>query len=120
MTNSKSNQKARRQWWRMDLHLHSMASADWKEPGSTWLDWLYKCEQRALDVVAITDHNTVAGVAQLRKEIERLQWLEAENRLRPHERRELDEYRRLGDKMLVLPGFEFSRGPPRLARPLMC
>lgn len=92
----------------MDLHLHSMASADWKEPGSTWLDWLYKCEQRGLDVVAITDHNTVAGVAQLRKEIERLQWLEAENRLRPHERRELDEYRRLGDKILVLPGFEFT------------
>ena len=92
----------------MDLHLHSMASADWKEPGSTWLDWLYKCEHRGLDVVAITDHNTVAGVAQLRKEIERLQWLEAENRLRPSERRELDEYRRLGDKILVLPGFEFT------------
>ncbi len=85
-----------------------MASADWKEPGVTWLDWLYKCEQRGLDVVAITDHNTVAGVAQLRKEIERLQWLEAENRLRPNERRELDEYRRLGDKILVLPGFEFT------------
>ncbi len=92
----------------MDLHLHSMASADWKEPGATWLDWLYKCEHRGLDVVAITDHNTVAGVAQLRKEIERLQWLEAENRLRPSERRELDEYRRLGDKILVLPGFEFT------------
>jgi hypothetical protein len=92
----------------MDLHLHSMASADWKEPGATWLDWLYKCEHRGLDVVAITDHNTVAGVAQLRKEIERLQWLEAESRLRPSERRELDEYRRLGDKILVLPGFEFT------------
>lgn len=92
----------------MDLHLHSMASSDWREPGTTWLDWLYKCEQRGLDVVAITDHNTVAGVAQLRREIERLQWLEAENRLRPHERRELDEYRRLGEKILVLPGFEFT------------
>ncbi len=105
----------------MDLHLHSMASADWKEPGATWLDWLYKCEQRALDVVAITDHNTVAGVAQLRKEIERLQWLEAENRLRPQERRELDEYRRLGDKILVTcRPTGWSRGPPRSARPLMC
>ncbi|MFZ2487452.1 MAG: RNA-binding domain-containing protein [Anaerolineae bacterium] len=85
-----------------------MASSDWREPGATWLDWLYKCEQRGLDVVAITDHNTVAGVAQLRREIERLQWLEAENRLRPQERRELDEYRRLGEKILVLPGFEFT------------
>ncbi len=85
-----------------------MASADWKEPGATWLDWLYKCEQRGLDVVAITDHNTVAGIASLRAEIERLQWLEIENRLRPNERRQLDEYRRLGDKILVLPGFEFT------------
>ena len=92
----------------MDLHLHSMASGDWREPGVNWLDWLYKCEQRGLDIVAITDHNTVAGIAQLRKEVERLQWLEADNRLRPHERRELDEYRRLGDKILVLPGFEFT------------
>ncbi|MCB9155025.1 MAG: putative DNA binding domain-containing protein [Caldilineae bacterium] len=92
----------------MDLHLHSMASADWKEPGATWLDWLYKCEQRGLDVVAITDHNTVAGIASLRAEIERLQWLEIENRLRPNERRQLDEYRRLGEKILVLPGFEFT------------
>ena len=30
------------------------------------------------------------------------------DRLRPQERRDLDEYRRLGDKMLVLPGFEFT------------
>jgi len=50
----------------------------------------------------------VEGVAKLRAEIERLAWLEANDRLRPQERRELDEYRRLGDKILVLPGFEFT------------
>ncbi len=44
----------------------------------------------------------------MRAEIERLAWLEANDRLRPQERRELDEYRRLGDKILVLPGFEFT------------
>ncbi|MFN2167649.1 MAG: transcriptional regulator, partial [Anaerolineae bacterium] len=106
-TSSKKN-RSRRQWWRMDLHLHSMASADWKDPDATWLEWLYKAEQRGLDIVAITDHNTVAGVAALRREIERLQWLEQENRLRPQERRDLDEYRRLGNEILVLPGFEFT------------
>jgi len=58
--------------------------------------------------VAITDHNTVEGVAQLRAEIERLTWLETNERLRPQERRDLDEYRRLGEKILVLPGFEFT------------
>lgn len=92
----------------MDLHLHTPASADWQEPGITWLDWLHKAEQRGLDVVAITDHNTVAGVARLRQEIERLHWLERENRLRPQEKRDLDEYRRLGNSLLVLPGFEFT------------
>ena len=34
--------------------------------------------------------------------------VEANDRLRPQERRDLDEYRRIGDKLLVLPGFEFT------------
>ncbi len=95
-------------WRRVDIHLHTPASADWLEPGSTYLQWLQKAESRGLDIVAITDHNTVEGVARLRAEIERLAWLEANERLRPQERRDLDEYRRLGDKILVLPGFEFT------------
>jgi hypothetical protein len=74
----------------------------------TFLQWLQKAESRGLDVVAITDHNTVEGIARLRAEIERLAWLEANDRLRPQERRELDEFRRLGDRILVLPGFEFT------------
>ncbi|MCD6291009.1 MAG: putative DNA binding domain-containing protein [Anaerolineae bacterium] len=92
----------------MDLHLHTPASADWAEPGVTFLDWLYKAETRGLDIIAITDHNTVAGVARMREEIERLTWLEQQKRLRPQERRALDEYRRLGNKLLILPGFEFT------------
>ena len=95
-------------WRRVDLHLHTPASADWQEPGAAYLQWLQKADSRSLDVVAITDHNTVEGVARLRGEIERLTWLEANERLRPQERRELDEYRRLGEKVLVLPGFEFT------------
>ena len=74
----------------------------------TYLQWLQKAESRGLDIVAITDHNTVEGVARLRGEVERLTWLEANDRLRPQERRDLDEYRRLGEKVLVLPGFEFT------------
>ena len=72
------------------------------------MQWLQKAESRGLDIVAITDHNTVEGVAQLRAEIERLTWLETNERLRPQERRDLDEYRRLGERILVLPGFEFT------------
>ncbi len=96
------------EWRRADLHLHTPASADWLEPGVTYLQWLQQAESRGLNIVAITDHNTVEGVAQLRAEIERLAWLEANDRLRPQEKRDLDEYRRLGDNMLVLPGFEFT------------
>jgi len=95
-------------WRRVDIHLHTPASADWLDPGITYLQWLQKAESRGLDIVAITDHNTVEGVARLRAEVERLTWLEANDRLRPQERRDLDEYRRLGDKILVLPGFEFT------------
>jgi Schlafen, AlbA_2 len=95
-------------WRRVDLHLHTPASADWLEPGTTYLQWLQKAESRGLDIVAITDHNTVEGVARLRAEVERLSWLEANDRLRPQERRDLDEYRRIGEKVLVLPGFEFT------------
>ncbi len=95
-------------WRRVDLHLHTPASADWQEPGVTYLEWLQKAESKGLDIVAITDHNTVEGIARLRAEIERLTWLEANDRLRPQERRDLDEYRRIGDKLLVLPGFEFT------------
>lgn len=95
-------------WRRVDIHLHTPASADWLDLGSSYLQWLQKAESRGLDIVAITDHNTVEGVARLRAEVERLAWLEANDRLRPQERRDLDEYRRLGDKILVLPGFEFT------------
>jgi hypothetical protein len=96
------------EWRRADLHLHTPASADWQEPGVTYLQWLQKAESRGLDIVAITDHNTIEGVARLRGEVERLTWLEANDRLRPQERRDLDEYRRLGEKVLILPGFEFT------------
>ena len=95
-------------WRRVDLHLHTPASADWQEPETSYLQWLQKAESRGLDIVAITDHNTVDGIARLRAEIERLTWLEANDRLRPQERRDLDEYRRIGEKVLVLPGFEFT------------
>jgi len=92
----------------MDLHLHTPASADWAEPGVTFLDILHEAERRGLDIIAITDHNTVAGIARLRQELERLTWLEHNGRLQAEEKVALDEYRRLGEKILVLPGFEFT------------
>jgi hypothetical protein len=100
--------KRNMRWYKMDLHLHTPASADWKEPGVSYLDLLHKAEMQGLDIVAITDHNTVAGCAALQAEIEQLDLLERLGRIQPDERRRLEEYRRVGNKLLVLPGFEFT------------
>jgi hypothetical protein len=99
---------AQRQWTRVDLHLHTPSSADFQEQDATYLDILQKAEMRGLDVVAFTDHNTIAGYAAMLADIEQLELLERLGRLRPDERRRLDEYRRLRQKVLVLPAFEFT------------
>jgi hypothetical protein len=100
--------KQKMQWYKMDLHLHTPASADWQEPGATYLDLLHRAEMQGLDIVAITDHNTVAGCAALQAEVEQLGLLERLGRIKPDEQRRLNEYRRIGNKVLVLPGFEFT------------
>lgn len=100
--------KQSRQWRKMDLHIHTPASSDYRDPATTHLDILRQAHARGLDIIALTDHNTVAGYATVQKEIEQLLWLEARGRLEPQEARQLDEYRRILDKLLVLPGFEFT------------
>lgn len=103
-----SRKKSRNQWYRMDLHLHTPASADYQEPNTTYLDILRKAEFRGLDIVAFTDHNSLAGYGRMMREIEQLTYLESLGRAQPDELKRLAEYRRLLDKILVLPGFEFT------------
>jgi hypothetical protein len=105
---SKKGKQGSRQWLRADLHLHTPASSDYEEPERTFLEILQKAEGRGLDMIAFTDHNTVAGYRAMRQEIEQLGFLEKLQRLRPDEKQRLDEYRRLSDKVLVLPGFEIT------------
>lgn len=95
-------------WYAMDLHVHTAASKDYQDEGATFLDILQKAEAEGLDIIGITDHNTVAGYARMREEIEDLERWEKDQRLRADEKQRLDEYRRLGDKILVLPGFELT------------
>jgi hypothetical protein len=97
-----------RQWRRMDLHVHTPGSSDYQEPHVTYLDILRQAEIRGLDILAITDHNSVAGFAAMKKEIEQLLWLEELDRLESDEKRYLEEFRRLLGKILLLPGFEFT------------
>ncbi|MEN6408278.1 MAG: RNA-binding domain-containing protein [Anaerolineaceae bacterium] len=96
------------QWRNVDLHLHTPASSDFQQPEVTYLDILQRAENRGLDVIAFTDHNTVAGYRRMQEEIQQMEWLEKLNRMLPDERARLAEYRRLTSKILVLPGFEFT------------
>ena len=97
------------QWFLMDLHIHTPASADFQESTEVGcLEILRKAEMRNLDIIAFTDHNTVSGYRAMMDDIDKLSFLERLGRAQPEEKRRLAEYRRLLDKILVLPGFEFT------------
>src|SRR4030042_3404816 len=105
-TNKKT--RAQMQWRSMDIHLHTPASSDYQQPDVKYLEVLQRAEARGLDIIAFTDHNTVAGYRKLQDEIRQLELLESLNRILPEEQNRLREYRRLFDKILILPGFEFT------------
>ena len=103
-----SKRSNRMQWYRVDLHLHTPASIDYKDKDAGYIDILRRAEFRGIDIIAFTDHNTVGGYGAMMGEIERLEFLEQSGRALADEMRLLAEYRRLLDKILVLPGFEFT------------
>ncbi|HLF91325.1 MAG TPA: RNA-binding domain-containing protein [Anaerolineales bacterium] len=95
-------------WFAIDLHLHTPASSDYQQPEVTFIDLLKRADARGLNMIAFTDHNTVAGYRRMQEEIQQLELLEKLNRLIPEERTRLEDYRRLLNRILVLPGFEFT------------
>jgi hypothetical protein len=72
------------------------------------LDWLRKVVEKGIEIVAITDHNTVAGIGAIRRELEWLARLSEQGRLSPEEQQRFDEWRALSNQVVVLPGFEFT------------
>lgn len=90
------------------MHVHTPASSDYEQPGITYLDILQKAKDREVDILAFTDHNTVAGYRTMHNEVEQLELLEGLDRLRDNERKRLTEYRRLLKDILILPGIEFT------------
>ena len=101
-------QRNGKRWIRADLHVHTSASEDYAEPKRSYLDILQEAERHDLQIIAFTDHNTVHGYEQMRREIEFLETLEKAQRLTDDEQVQLQEYRRLLNKITVLPGFEFT------------
>ncbi len=95
-------------WYTMDLHLHTPASEDYLQPEIGYLDILKQAATKGLDIIAFTDHNTVAGYRRMMEEIDQLKLLQQLNRLLPEEETRLAEYQKLLNRVLVLPGFEFT------------
>ena len=100
--------QSKKQWYVMDLHIHTPASTDYQQHDVTILDILKRSEARGINILSLTDHNTIAGYGKLREEIEQLELLEKLNRLLPEEKNNLSEYRRLLKNILLLPGIEFT------------
>lgn len=105
---AKRKNRASMKWHSMDLHLHTPASSDYQDKDASYLDVLKQAEAKGLDIIAFADHNTVAGYRKMRDEIEQLELLKSLKRILPEEEKRLKEYQRLTEKILVLPGFEFT------------
>lgn len=56
-------------WWRVDLHAHSPASYDYhpesERIAQDWNGWVQAASAALLQAVAVTDHNTAAGLAAI-------------------------------------------------------
>jgi hypothetical protein len=104
----KKTHKGSRKWRLIDLHIHTPASSDYQESEVSFLDILRCCDERGLDVVSFTDHNTIAGYRKMKEEINQLELLENLGRIKDMERAVLEEYRELHSRILVLPGIEFT------------
>lgn len=49
-------------WYKCDLHLHTTASKCFQDQGVTAEQWVEKAIEQGLNCVAVTDHNTGAGI----------------------------------------------------------
>jgi hypothetical protein len=104
----KGRSSSKKKWHLIDLHLHTPASSDYQEPEVSFLDILRRSEEVGLEIIAFTDHNTIAGYRRMHEEINQLELLKSLGRLTDDERKRLKEYRDLLKKVLVLPAFEFT------------
>ncbi|MEX2162547.1 MAG: RNA-binding domain-containing protein [Anaerolineales bacterium] len=104
----KDNTRNPMKWFATDFHLHTPASSDYQEPGTTYLEILRRAEARSLDIIGFADHNTVAGYRRMQEEMDQLLLLRSLKRILPDEEARLKEFERLRAKILVLPGFEFT------------
>lgn len=58
-------------WFKCDLHLHTTASLCFKNQKVTAQEWVQECLNKELDCVAVTDHNSGAGIEEIQIEAEK-------------------------------------------------
>jgi hypothetical protein len=97
---------------RVDVPTDFLDPETCRKPDVKYLELLQRAELGVLDIIAFTDHNTVAGYRKMQDEINQLELLASLNRIMPEEQNKLREYHRLLEKILVLPGLNLL---PRLA-----
>ena len=97
-----------KRWVRIDLHIHTPASEDYAEPNASFLQILREAERHNLEIIAFTDHNTVAGYERMRREVDFLEQLVRMERATEADRTQWEEYTHLLSTITVLPGFEFT------------
>ncbi len=71
----KKHTRANYQWRVIDTHIHTPASSDYQQPEVGYLDILQRAEARSLDIIAFTDHNSIAGYRKMQDEIQQLNML---------------------------------------------
>jgi len=60
-------------WYKIDFHMHTNASSDYRDINYTHRNWLLKCMEQELDCVVISDHNTGKNIDCIKSEYIQLQ-----------------------------------------------
>ena len=102
-----------------DFHIHTPSSKCFRGPRTNWcIHLLEQCKENELDIIAITDHNSIQGYSEFLDEKRRLlafrKQLEDEAFSYPEVKGLLDDVSRkaqLFETLLVLPGIEYDAKP---------
>ena len=55
-------------WQKIDFHVHTPASSDYKEKSISPCEWLKAVMDKKLDCVVVTDHNSGDWIDKLKEE----------------------------------------------------
>ena len=55
-------------WYKVDFHMHTNASSDYRDDNYSHRNWLLKCMNKELDCVVISDHNSGSNVDAIKNE----------------------------------------------------